>query len=525
MSDGTGSLLAAGRRDDHTLAWLQALIAHAPQGMALLDNDLRYMLVNDALTQINGMVADEHVGRTIADVFPAYADLLVPLLRKVCDSGQPVHSLPISGETPAQPGVDRSWEIDVYPVDAPDGSRLGIALGVAETTREHRQRQRLAHLQQLSAALAGAATVERVAVIVADHKMPRIGADEATLVVVGADRLRLSRYTPGGVVESSLDADDSPAAVAVRSGQPQFLTGGHDQPRRTVAYPLITPSGTIGAIEWHWRRAHAIDEDRAMLATAAGLCASVLERARLADIRRQLATGFQHALLPPSLPAVPGLELAVRYRASVREAHTGGDWYDAFTRPDGGVVLVVGDVVGHSTSSAAIMSELRHSLRTMLFVLGDPAAALTQVDAMLGHLTDEPQVMATVAALCLHPDLSRAVYALAGHPPPLLDAGAGAVELPATPGVLLGAHLGVPYGNRHVRLAPGALLALFTDGVTERRGEDLDRGTARLADAITGIAATDPLDAAAGRIMQAVEEEQGVNDDAALLLARRTPQR
>jgi PAS domain S-box-containing protein len=502
------------------LAWLQALIANAPQGMALLDTDLRYVLVNNALTRIDGLAVEEHLGRSIDDVLPEYVGLLVPLMRKVLDSGTPVRGLPIRGETPAQRGVERSWEIDVFPVDAPDGTRLGVAVGMAETTREQRQRQRLIQLQHLSAALAGAATVDRVAAIVADHAMPHVGADETTLVVLSADRLRLFRYTPDGVRESSLDNDDSPAGAAVRTAQQQY--DSKDGGRQWVAHPLITPSGTIGALEWYWGHPPGIDEERAVLATAAGLCAAALERARLADIRQQLAAGFQRSLLPAALPRVPGLELAVRYRASVREAHTGGDWYDAFTRPDGSVALVVGDVVGHSTLSAAIMSELRHSMRTMLFVLGDPAAALTQVDAMLTHLTPEPTVMATVAALCFDPHLRRCTYALAGHPPPLVLERQGQVaQVSGTPGTLLGAHLQVRYGSLEAPLEPGAVLALYTDGVIERRGEDLDQGIARLAAALATVGGDRPLEQAIDEVMLMVEEE-GTTDDAALLLARLT---
>jgi PAS domain S-box-containing protein len=516
---GTGSTLAMpGGGTEQVLAWLQALIANAPQGMALLDTDLRYVLVNNALSRINGLTVEQHLGRSIDDVFPDYADLLLPLMRKVLESGTPVRGLPIRGETPAQPGIERSWEVDVFPVDAPDSTRLGVAVGVAETTREQRQRQRLIQLQHLSAALAGAATVDRVAVIVADHAMPHVGADETTLVVLSADRLRLFRYMSDGVRESSLDSDDSPAGAAVRTAQQQYVSA--DGGRQWVAYPLITPSGTIGALEWHWWRPPGIDEERAVLATAAGLCAAALERARLADIRQQLAAGFQRSLLPAALPRVPGFELAVRYRASVREAHTGGDWYDAFTRPDGSVALVVGDVVGHSTLSAAIMSELRHSLRTMLFVLGNPAGALTQVDAMLTHLTLEPTVMATVAALCFDPDLTRFTYALAGHPSPLVVDRHGEVsQVCGTPGALLGAHLQVAYGNLEATLEPGAVLALYTDGVIERRGEDWDQGVARLAAALAKIAADRPLEQAIDEVVRTVEEE-GTSDDAALLLAR-----
>jgi PAS domain S-box-containing protein len=519
--DDTSSILTMpGGGAEQVLAWLQALIANAPQGMALLDTDLRYVLVNNAMSAINGVTIEAHLGRPFTEVVPQYADLLAPLLAKVTETGTPVRGLPIRSDARAQPGVERSWEMDVYPVDAPDGTRLGVALGVAETTREQRQRQRLQQVRQLSAALAGAATVDRVAAIVADHDMPQVGADMTTLVVLAADRVRLSRYTVGGVQETSLVSDDSPAGSAVREQQQQFITDERDGGTSWVAYPLIAPSGTIGAIEWRWRPARAIDEERTVLATAAGLCAVALERARLADIRQQLAAGFQRSLLPATLPGVPGLELAARYRTSVQEAHAGGDWYDAFTRPDGSVVLVVGDVVGHSASSAAIMSELRHSLRTTLFVLGEPAAALTQVDSMLTHVTAEPAVMATVAALCFDADLTRCRYTLAGHPPPLLvDPDGGVTRLPATRGSLVGAHLQLDYDSHETLVEPGALLALYTDGVIERRGEDVDHGISRLATTVAAIDAREPLGVAADTIMRAMDS--GYNDDAALLLARR----
>ena len=502
------------------MAWMQALIADAPHGIALLDCDLCFTLVNDALVVINGLPASEHIGRPIAEVFPDYADIVVPLLRRVVDTGRALANVPMRGETPAQPGVDRSWQVDMYPVDGPDGRRVGVAMSVMETTDEQRQRERLARLQHLSAALAGAASVDRVAEVVLGDTMPVTGADHTTLVVLGADRLRLFRHTPEGVRESALDGDATPAAAAVREQRQKAVAGAVPGTVTAVAYPLVTPSGTIGALEWTWTQPASIDDERAVLATTASLCAAALERARLADIRRQLAMGFQRSLLPAALPEIAGLELAVRYRASVQEAHAGGDWYDAFVRADGGVVLVVGDVVGHSTSSAAVMSELRHSLRTMLFVLGDPAAALAQVDAMLSHLTAEPIVMATVAALCLAPDLATCTYALAGHPPPLVITDGHAQAVPAVNGALLGAHLDLPFENAHARLTPGALLALYTDGVVERRGEDLEHGTAWLAGELAETAPDESLERAAQRIMRALDTH-GANDDAALLLARR----
>jgi serine phosphatase RsbU (regulator of sigma subunit) len=128
--------------------------------------------------------------------------------------------------------------------------------------------------------------------------------------------------------------------------------------------------------------------------------------------------------------------------------------------------------------------------------------------------------MATVAALCFDPDLTRFTYALAGHPSPLVVDRHGEVsQVCGTPGALLGAHLQVAYGNLEATLEPGAVLALYTDGVIERRGEDWDQGVARLAAALAKIAAHRPLEQAIDEVVRTVEEE-GTSDDAALLLAR-----
>lgn len=140
---------------------------------------------------------------------------------------------------------------------------------------------------------------------------------------------------------------------------------------------------------------------------------------------------------------------------------------------------------------------------------------------MLTHLTSEPTVMATVAAVCFASDLTACTYALAGHPPPLVvDPVTGDVTALDAAGALIGAHLGLGYDNAHAQLAPGAVLALFTDGVVERRGEDLDAGTVRMARALELATTGRSLEQAADAVMRAAQQG-GINDDMALLLARR----
>lgn len=500
------------------------LTEHAPSGMGLLDRDLRYLAVNPALASNNGIAADEHVGRAIADVFPQYAEVIVPVLESVIATGRTVRSLPIRGETQAAVGIERAWEVDCHAVygTGEHGDRwMAVVLTVTEVTREHRQRQRLVRLQHLSTALTAAGSVDAVARIVTSPTMPRLDSERCALVVVGDDRSRLERYDPAGVIETAAETDDSPAARAIRD-RGQTTVADADGGVRILALPLVGSDGVVGAVEWTWSDPVDLDREQAVLSTSAALIAVALGRARSADIRRELAASFQRTLLPTSLPVVPALELAVRYRANVQEARAGGDWYDAFTLPDGSTVLVVGDVVGHSVSSAASMSELRHSLRTTMFSYGDPGDALSRVDAMLTHLTAEPSVMATAAIVCVDPNGDTMRYALAGHMPPLLVRRDGEVmTLSESTGALLGAHLGVPSQTSAVSLRAGDMVALYTDGLIERRGEDIGDGLGRLIAALRAAAVDGPLEQVIGPVLRTMIDEP-VSDDVALLLARRT---
>src|SRR4051794_30025568 len=123
---------------------LDSLFAAAPVGLAFWDRDLRYQRVNERLAAINGIAPEEHVGRTVEEVLPAVGPEVAQLLRGVLETGESVVDLEITGETPAEPGVRRTWLTSYYPVAGVDGELMGVGAVVSDVTERKRARDDLA---------------------------------------------------------------------------------------------------------------------------------------------------------------------------------------------------------------------------------------------------------------------------------------------------------------------------------------------------------------------------------------------
>jgi PAS domain S-box-containing protein len=198
-----------------------------------------------------------------------------------------------------------------------------------------------------------------------------------------------------------------------------------------------------------------------------------------------VAETLQHALLPEAPPQIAGLDLAVRYLPATNGVHVGGDWYDVFPLDRDRVALAIGDVAGHSISSASIMGQIRSILRAYTLDHPAPADVLRRTNAAVCQLL--PDAIATVFYAVLDLATGDIAYANAGHPPPLLDNGEGdSGYLDSAPGAMLGATPETDYTAGHRRLAPGARLLLYTDGLIEDRHRDITEGFRALARAIRG---------------------------------------
>ncbi len=207
-----------------------------------------------------------------------------------------------------------------------------------------------------------------------------------------------------------------------------------------------------------------------------------------------VAETLQHALLPDALPPIEGLDLAVRYLPATDGVHVGGDWYDAFPLDHHRVGLAIGDVAGHSIDSAAIMGQVRSLLHGYAIDNPSPPDVLRRTNAAICQMLPDAFVTVWYAVLdLLAGDLT---YANAGHPPPLISSGHGHAEyLDAALATMLGAGSGTTFTAAHRRLAPGARLLLYTDGLIENRHRDI-------ADGLTALAAT--LQQSAGRTAEEV---------------------
>jgi len=231
-----------------------------------------------------------------------------------------------------------------------------------------------------------------------------------------------------------------------------------------------------------------------------------------------VAETLQHSVLPDSLPKIPGLDLAVRYIPGADGIEVGGDWYDAFPLGDDLVGLAVGDVVGHSITSASIMAQVRNLLRAYAVDTVQPADVLHRTNTAMARLL--PDAMATVVYAVLDPATGEFSYANAGHPAPVYAAASGQVEYLETSG---GAMLGTPgegaFSTGHRQLAPGSGLLLYTDGLIEDRRRDITEGFTALAEAM-GPAATRSAEQTCTAVQAALLGSATRADDVCLLAAR-----
>jgi hypothetical protein len=372
-------------------------------------------------------------------------------------------------------------------------------------------RDQNAMLLLLAEQLAGAATVDEVAEAITFAATDILGTAWTYLGLKDA-AAGLLRFVP---VEGRPGDEDErwlslplgghhPAAVAVGEGVPVLLEDAASTARRFPAtwtaeegpvpfeasahVPLPVP-GDLGSLTLVWDRPVVFDAaDERFLLTVARFVGLAVSRALLLDERREAAAVLQRELLT-DLPVLPGLELAARYLPSSDRDQVGGDWFDAFADDRGGAVLVIGDVTGHDVQAAATMGQLRAMLRACAYEGDlDPAQILSRLDRTVCGLEDG--AMATVLVARVDPGGPAGTllrWSVAGHPDPVLLAADGSGELLTVEhDPLVGFDPAVPRRTWQRRLAPGATLLMFTDGLVERRDVDADAGAHALLARLTG---------------------------------------
>ncbi len=294
-----------------------------------------------------------------------------------------------------------------------------------------------------------------------------------------------------------------------------------------AAVPMRAGDETIGIISFVTEAPRRLEPWHLELVEELGRRAGVaVENARVHSARSYIAATLQNSLLPPSLPDVPGLSIAARFRAAGQSTEVGGDFYDLFAAAEGWM-MVMGDVTGKGPSAAATTSLARYTLRTAALYEPRPAAVLSRLNGALANDVDRRQLCTAVCAqIAPDPVSGRATVriACAGHPPPYLLRGDEPPRPAGAPGALLGAFEESQYVDHVVELEPHDTLVLYTDGVTDTRGADERFGQDRLVEALTGLAGSSAEDIAAHVDRVVLEFEVGPQrDDVALLVVRCAP--
>ncbi|MFF3936397.1 SpoIIE family protein phosphatase [Streptomyces phaeofaciens] len=341
----------------------------------------------------------------------------------------------------------------------------------------------------------------------------------------------LCEVRPGGALAEVLRGvrpvfADNPAA---RAALPELL--GEDSTlvvpggQRAVLAPLRGRRRVIGAAVF-LRRPERIPFENDDLLVAAQLAthsALGIDKAVLYDREAYIADELQRTMLPETLPRCTGVRLASRYLPAAETARVGGDWYDAIPLPGSRVALVVGDVMGHSMTSAAIMGQLRTTAQTLAGLDLPPQEVLHHLDEQAQRLgTDR---MATCLYAVYDPVSHRITIANAGHPPPvLLHLGGRAEVLRVPPGAPIGVG-GVDFEAVELDAPAGATLLLYTDGLVESRLRDVATGIEQLREKLaataqlTGPDHPPPLEALCDEVLDMLGPGDR-DDDIALLAAR-----
>lgn len=394
----------------------------------------------------------------------------------------------------------------------------------------------LESLQRITAAFSTALTPEEVTEQLVRHSSTSTDADAIWVVLAdesGAELVTAAAQGYGPEFSEwfeRLSVDASvPLAESVRRDRPLWYPDADDLftefPRfaevapktsSVAVVPLNVAGEHIGAVVLCFPEKRDFSaSDRNYLLTLARVCGHALRRARQYGREHATAVALQRGLLP-EVPEVAGAQACARYRPASAGAQVGGDWYDLMPPlPYERVGIVVGDVAGHHMDAAAVMGQMRSALRALALSEEDPGPVMTRLNT-LAYEFPGTALTTVFYGVWDPPGILR--YVSAGHLPPLVKAADGSVrrlysDPPALP---VNTTRSAVYDTVQGVLHPGETLVAYTDGLVERRGENLDAGLARLTRVLEN--ARDDIDDLCDRLLEAADPER--EDDIALLVFR-----
>ncbi|MFH8629970.1 SpoIIE family protein phosphatase [Streptomyces lydicus] len=359
-------------------------------------------------------------------------------------------------------------------------------------------------------------------------RLPVLPAQPDLGPAMGGSAAELAEVRPGGPLAEVLrgvrplfgEAQAARTALPELLGPDPRLPSGH----RVILAPLRGRRRVIGAAVFLRRpdRPAFEPDDLLVAAQLATHTALGVDKAVLYGREAYIADALQRTMLPDSLPQPTGVRLASRYLPAAETARVGGDWYDAIPLPGSRVALVVGDVMGHSMTSAAIMGQLRTTAQTLAGLDLPPQEVLHHLDEQAQRLGSDR--MATCMYAVYDPVAHRITIANAGHPPPVMLHRGGRAEVLRVPsGAPIGVG-GVDFEAVELDAPAGATLVLYTDGLVESRIRDVWTGIEQLRERLAETARLTgpnppPLEPLCDEVLDMLGPGDR-DDDIALLAAR-----
>lgn len=522
-----------------------AFAARLPEGMFALDLQGRLTVVNSAGAALLGEPAERLMGVQVWRTLPWLNDpVYEDRYRAAVISQQP------TSFTALRP-PDQWLSFCLHPDPTGITVRVSPARTVlggltnpddnAPTPAEPPSTGAFYHVTQLATTLTEAVGVKDVMDLIADQIMPVFEGVALALLMIEGGRIHVvgsHGYPPHSIraLDGASPVTHLPQARALLRGVPSFFQSAEELERAFPSptpilrgamsawafLPLVASDRPVGVCVLAFDRPHVFSsEERTVLSSLGSLIAQALERARLYDSAKELAHGLQSGLLPRELPHIPGLSAAARYLPGTKGMEIGGDFYDLIPLGPDTVAAVIGDVQGHNVGAAALMGQARTAVRAYAATSeGDPGQVLARVNRLLTELDTE----LFASCIYLHLDLrDREVrIARAGHPQPLLRHPDGRTEILDVPGgILLGVAPHAQYPHLRMPLPADSVLALYTDGLIEKPGLDLDDALAALAHRLERFG-NQSLDGLSDILVRPTRLAEHRADDIALLLLRPT---
>ncbi|HUN77569.1 MAG TPA: SpoIIE family protein phosphatase [Solirubrobacteraceae bacterium] len=507
---------------------LEAVLENLAEAITVVEETGHTVFANQAALELLGIDSHEHLLQARPGEIMKRFVVLDESGRELDFEAMPARRL-FRGE-PAPPllvrnivretGEERWLIVRASPIAGPASGRMEYVVNVFENVTEVKRAQLAeAFMAQasrvLSSSLDYAETLRRVARLAANQL-----ADWCALDVLDErgelERVAVHHNDPGKLALAELLGrsyrptlvDAMGVSDVIRTGEARIFNDVSDEDLETYAsdaehlrllrevgardviiVPLLAPARMLGAltlVSSHGGR-RLTEADLGVAVRLGRRAGTAVESARLYTVRSRIARVLQRALLPDSLPELPGFQIAASYRPAGELNEVGGDFYDVF--PCGGDewMLVIGDVCGKGAEAASVTALARHTLRTAAMLDARPAAMLELLHRTLRQQEPEGE-MCTVCLVRVRAGGARAelTIALAGHPRPLLvGPGEQALAL-GRPGTLLGMVDPISVEETAHQLGPGQTLLLFTDGVAEasraQPGLSVERLGARLHD-------------------------------------------